>query len=264
MWWPILPVLFLYSHASFYAIENEPELLQYGNDQKIAKLMNMLTRTNRDKQQSLYDNEYSEPEGNDMYDIDIENTENAAVKGTATKLIAAQKKGQSEYVGFIEPKVSNQMKHREILKKRVDHQIVKQTNLKPTLHLGNFLTLAAATVCMLAVVVGVATGSYYFFKDRSEKSAADNCDFTYAPTGPGKSKKKKGGDEGLAYKAQLHHYQQAKQKVISDENGAVTLPDIYDSSETSEDENNFSVYECPGLAPTGDIEVQNPNFISQT
>ncbi|VDO34386.1 unnamed protein product [Onchocerca flexuosa] len=106
---------------------------------------------------------------------------------------------------------------------------------------------------MLGVVIGVATGSYYFFND-----------FTYAPTGPGKSKKKKGGDEGLAYKAQLHHYQQAKQKIISGENGTVTLPDVDESSETSDDENNFSIYECPGLAPTGDIEIQNPNFISRS
>uniref|UniRef100_A0A0R3RTW3 Neural proliferation differentiation and control protein 1 n=1 Tax=Elaeophora elaphi TaxID=1147741 RepID=A0A0R3RTW3_9BILA len=208
---------------------------------------------------SAYENEYNEPESNEIYDIAIENAENAAVEGTAGKLMAAQKKGQSEYVGFIEPKASNQMKHREILKKRVeDHQWVQQTNTKPMLH------LAVATVCMLAVVIGVATGSYYFFKDRSEKSPADSCDFTYAPTGPGKSKKKKGGDEGLAYKAQLHHYQQAKQKIISGEDGAVTLPDAYESSESSDDENNFSVYECPGLAPTGDIEIQNPNFISQT
>ncbi|CAG9539162.1 unnamed protein product [Cercopithifilaria johnstoni] len=225
----------------------------------MATLMNMLTQANRDKQLSHYNNEYNEPDSNDMYDINIESAENAAVQGAATKLIAAQKKGQSEYVGFIEPKVSNQMKHREMLEKRVeDIQIVQKPNLKPVLH------LAVATVCMLAVVVGVATGSYYFFKDRSEKSAADSSDFTYAPTGPGKSKKKKNGDEGLAYKAHLHHYQQAKQKIISSENGAVILPHGYESGETSDDENDFSVYECPGLAPTGDIEVQNPNFISRT
>ncbi|VDK72883.1 unnamed protein product [Litomosoides sigmodontis] len=262
MWWPILPALLLSSHASFYVIENEPQLLQYDNDQKMATLMNMLVRSNK-----AYNNEYGEPESNEEYEIDMENVANAAaVKGMATKLVTAQKKGQSEYVGFIEPKVSNQIKHREILKKRVDdHETVQKTNLKPILHLGNFLSLAIATLCMLTVVVGVGTGSYYFFKDRSQKCAADNCDLTYAPTGPGKSKKKRGGDESLAYKAQLHHYQQAKQKIISGENGAVPLPDAYESSETSDDdENNFSVYECPGLAPTGDIEVQNPNFISQT
>lgn len=41
------------------------------------------------------------------------------------------------------------------------------------------------------------------------------------------------------------------------------MPDADETSETSDDENNFSVYECPGLAATGDIEVQNPNFISR-
>lgn len=91
-----------------------------------------------------YDNdEYGEPESNEEYDIDMENAVHTAdVKGTDTKLVTAQKKGQSEYVGFIEPKVSNQMKHREILKKRVDeHETVQKANLKPMLHLGNFLSL---------------------------------------------------------------------------------------------------------------------------
>ncbi|VDM07929.1 unnamed protein product [Wuchereria bancrofti] len=253
------------SISNFYVLENGPQLSHYDSDKQIATLMHLLTQTNKGRRQSSYNDEYSEPESNVMYDIDIENAENAPVQGTATKLVTAQKKGQSEYVGFIEPKVSNQIKHREMLKKRVeDQQMVQRTNLRPMLHLGNFLTLAVATACMLAVVIGVATGSYYFFKDRSQKSPADSCDFTYAPTGPGKSRKKKGGDEGLAYKAQLHHYQQAKQKIISGEDGTITFPDGYESSETSDDENNFSVYECPGLAPTGDIEVQNPNFISRS
>ncbi|VDN89222.1 unnamed protein product [Brugia pahangi] len=243
---------------NFYVSENGPQLSHYDSDKQIATLMHLLTQTNKGRRQSSYNDEYSESESNVMYDINIENAENAPVQGTAAKLITAQKKGQSEYVGFIEP-VSNQIKHREMLKKRVeDQQMVQQTNLRPMLH------LAVATACMLAVVIGVATGSYYFFKDRSQKSPADSCDFTYAPTGPGKSRKKKGGDEGLAYKAQLHHYQQAKQKIISGEDGTITLPDGYESSETSDDENNFSVYECPGLAPTGDIEVQNPNFISRS
>ncbi|VDM96538.1 unnamed protein product [Thelazia callipaeda] len=101
------------------------------------------------------------------------------------------------------------------------------------------------------------------FRTRIQKTVVDNCDFTYAPTGPGKNKKNKSGDEGLAYKAQLHHYQQTKQKIISGEDGTVTIPDVDEESDASDDDNNFSVYECPGLAPTGDIEVQNPNFISK-
>jgi len=33
-----------------------------------------------------------------------------------------------------------------------------------------------------------------------------------------------------------------------------------EDSEGEGDEGDFSVYECPGLAPTGDIEVSNPLF----
>lgn len=97
-------------------------------------------------------------------------------------------------------------------------------------------------------------------------------DFTrYSPAGPGRDILRKGrgfagspvaetGDDSLAYKAQLHHYQQTKQKIIGDEG---IHDDHSDKSEDEADdleEHNFSVYECPGLAPTGDIEVQNPNF----
>lgn len=75
----------------------------------------------------------------------------------------------------------------------------------------------------------------------------------------------------MAYKAQLHHYQQNKQKIIGADEGlsnGVAINnnnDLDDISDNEADlEHNFSVYECPGLAPTGDIEVQNPNFVEKT
>lgn len=94
-----------------------------------------------------------------MYEIDIENAESAAAKERETKLVVAQKKGQSEYVEFIEPKVSNQIKHGEILKKRVEeHQTVRKTNFKPVLHLGNFLTLG-----MLLLPIFISPSKIQFF-----------------------------------------------------------------------------------------------------
>uniref|UniRef100_A0A914VW68 Uncharacterized protein n=1 Tax=Plectus sambesii TaxID=2011161 RepID=A0A914VW68_9BILA len=46
----------------------------------------------------------------------------------------------------------------------------------------------------------------------------------YGVIGPSKEKKNKrqNGDESMAYKAQLHHYQQTKQKIISGEETGVT------------------------------------------
>uniref|UniRef100_A0A914UNF5 Neural proliferation differentiation and control protein 1 n=1 Tax=Plectus sambesii TaxID=2011161 RepID=A0A914UNF5_9BILA len=65
----------------------------------------------------------------------------------------------------------------------------------------------------------------------------------------------------MAYKAQLHHYQQTKQKIISGEETGVTgARHESDDSGDDADDGDYSVYECPGLAPTGDIEVQNPMF----
>lgn len=112
----------------------------------------------------------------------------------------------------------------------------------------------------------------------------DFDDFTrYSPAGPGKKlqgfrngiRMDENGDDSLAYKAQLHHYQQTKQKIIGAEEGlspsttptgVMSSPRSIHHNENSEDEaedleeHNYSVYECPGLAPTGDIEVSNPNF----
>uniref|UniRef100_A0A0N5AYJ9 Neural proliferation differentiation and control protein 1 n=1 Tax=Syphacia muris TaxID=451379 RepID=A0A0N5AYJ9_9BILA len=196
-----------------------------------------------------------------------------------------QKKGQNEFVGFVEPKPEKQLKHLEQLEKRVESSrsrvytspIGTSGNLLLACKLESFSSLAevklrdtsdtnivsaVATVCLVAAVLGVVGGAYYFHKVRSQRIEDAFSNFShYAPTGPGKEKKKKDGDEGLAYRAQLHHYQQTKQKIISGSEQDIGIPEPDDASEASDyDENNFSVYECPGLAPTGDIEVQNPNF----
>ncbi|KAK6055796.1 hypothetical protein COOONC_06701, partial [Cooperia oncophora] len=65
---------------------------------------------------------------------------------------------------------------------------------------------------MVASVVG---GGYYI---KRRRSSPDDSEYApYAGTGPGFKKKGDKGDESLAYKAQLHQYQQAKQKIICGE-----------------------------------------------
>jgi hypothetical protein len=140
---------------------------------------------------------------------------------------------------------------------------------------GNVVFIALITMCCVVSIVGVVGGAYYY---NNARKANENTfdDFTrYSPAGPGRDKKQKkgrsgsggsnvteNGDESLAYKAQLHHYQQTKQKIIGAEEGMAGIPGVEedDKSDDELEEHNFSVYECPGLAPTGDIEVQNPNF----
>ncbi|XP_047237956.1 neural proliferation differentiation and control protein 1 [Girardinichthys multiradiatus] len=70
------------------------------------------------------------------------------------------------------------------------------------------------------------------------------------------------GDKKLAHSAQMYHYQHQKQQMLSLEKSR-DEPRIPDSGASTDEENedgDFTVYECPGLAPTGEMEVKNPLF----
>ncbi|KAK6306063.1 hypothetical protein J4Q44_G00229880 [Coregonus suidteri] len=74
------------------------------------------------------------------------------------------------------------------------------------------------------------------------------------------------GDKRLAQSAQMYHYQHQKQQMLCLEKHR-DEPKVPDSGATSDEENedgDFTVYECPGLAPTGEMEVKNPLFDDST
>ncbi|XP_073681261.1 neural proliferation differentiation and control protein 1a [Garra rufa] len=74
------------------------------------------------------------------------------------------------------------------------------------------------------------------------------------------------GDNTLAHSAQMYHYQHQKQQMLSMEKHKAE-PKVSESGATSDEENevgDFTVYECPGLAPTGEMEVKNPLFDDST
>uniref|UniRef100_A0A8D0FU20 Neural proliferation, differentiation and control 1 n=1 Tax=Strix occidentalis caurina TaxID=311401 RepID=A0A8D0FU20_STROC len=64
------------------------------------------------------------------------------------------------------------------------------------------------------------------------------------------------GDKTLAQSAQMYHYQHQKQQMLSMEKHKEEpkVPDSASSDEENED-GDFTVYECPGLAPTGEMEL---------
>ncbi|XP_051551726.1 neural proliferation differentiation and control protein 1 isoform X1 [Myxocyprinus asiaticus] len=73
------------------------------------------------------------------------------------------------------------------------------------------------------------------------------------------------GDKTLAQSAQMYHFQLQKQQMMSLKQRKESK--ILESGATSDEENedgDFTVYECPGLAPTGEMEVKNPLFDDST
>lgn len=131
--------------------------------------------------------------------------------------------------------------------------------------------IVAVTVCSVVVIAGVVGGAYHFNTMRKQRNEAFD-DFTrYSPAGPGRELRRGRGfagspitdsvDDSLAKAAHLHHYEQTKQKIIGSDNGINN--DEQSDDEADLEEANFSIYECPGLATSGDLEVKNPNFEHQ-
>ncbi|XP_076622875.1 uncharacterized protein LOC143342651 isoform X1 [Colletes latitarsis] len=98
---------------------------------------------------------------------------------------------------------------------------------------------------------------------RGAKAAADIEYPAYGVTGPNKEVSPS-GDQRLAQSAQMYHFQHQKQQIIAMENRVSASRDPGSVSEAESEEENeegdYTVYECPGLASTGEMEVKNPLF----
>ncbi|KAH9508895.1 Neural proliferation differentiation and control protein 1 [Bulinus truncatus] len=123
---------------------------------------------------------------------------------------------------------------------------------------------------IIIIAVAVSTGfiglmfagvCYYKFR-KSAKAASDVEYPAYGVTGPMKERIPSPGDRKLAQSAQMYHYQHQKQQMIAMEkaNGDMKHDASDDDSEEDNVEGDYTVYECPGLAPTGEMEVKNPLF----
>ncbi|XP_076358967.1 uncharacterized protein LOC143251580 [Tachypleus tridentatus] len=87
---------------------------------------------------------------------------------------------------------------------------------------------------------------------QKKSKAASNVEYpAYGVTGPGnKEKTSPNGDRKLAHSAQMYHYQHQKHQMISVEKvNSCRLASASDmESEEENDEGDYTVYECPGLA----------------
>lgn len=126
-----------------------------------------------------------------------------------------------------------------------------------------FIALVAG--CSAAAVFGVMAAGFCWYKFQKNAKAAAEAEYpAYGVTGPNKehTMPSGGGDRKLAQSAQMYHYQHQKQQMIAMEktNGErqVSTSDL--DSEEENEEGDYTVYECPGLAPTCEMEVKNPLF----
>ncbi|XP_013777255.1 uncharacterized protein LOC106461935 [Limulus polyphemus] len=142
----------------------------------------------------------------------------------------------------------------------------KETKAKSPVSDIYFVAIVAG--CCSVATFGVIAAGICFYRFQKKSKAARNVEYpAYGVTGPGnKEKTSPNGDRKLAHSAQMYHYQHQKHQMISVENvNSCRLASASDmESEEENDEGDYTVYECPGLAVTGEMEVQNPLFIDES
>ncbi|XP_029299898.1 neural proliferation differentiation and control protein 1a isoform X2 [Cottoperca gobio] len=121
------------------------------------------------------------------------------------------------------------------------------------------------SLCVVVGTVAVILAAICYVKLQKESRLAQKVDYpafggagVLATTADDTSM----GDKTLAQSAQMYHYQHQKQQMLSMGNNKPEQK-VVDTEVTSDEEEvggDFTVYECPGLAPTGEMEVKNPLF----
>lgn len=132
----------------------------------------------------------------------------------------------------------------------------------------DFFFITITTACSLAAFIGLVIAGVCWYKLHKNVKAASEVEYpAYGVTGPAKERMPPPpGDRKLAQSAQMYHYQHQKQQMIAMEkaNGEMKHDASEDESEEENEEGDYTVYECPGLAPTGEMEVRNPLFTEET
>ncbi|NXK95214.1 NPDC1 protein, partial [Formicarius rufipectus] len=124
------------------------------------------------------------------------------------------------------------------------------------------MVLGLIVVCTVAGISALIVAAVCWCRLQKEVRLAQKADYsTQRAASPLPYDKISPGDKTLAQSAQMYHYQHQKQQMLSLEKHKEEpkLPDSASSDEENED-GDFTVYECPGLAPTGEMEVRNPLF----
>jgi hypothetical protein len=130
------------------------------------------------------------------------------------------------------------------------------------------LFLVIVGICSLVGIVGLVAAAIFWYKIQKRAETALDAEYpSYGVTGPGSSGSKISpsstvSDRKLAQSAQMFHYQQQRQQMMAQEKAHLDAKPVHsdDSDDEAPNGGDYTVYECPGLAPTGEMEVRNPLF----
>uniref|UniRef100_A0A287BFT2 Neural proliferation, differentiation and control 1 n=1 Tax=Sus scrofa TaxID=9823 RepID=A0A287BFT2_PIG len=139
---------------------------------------------------------------------------------------------------------------------------VHMSPLEPRGGRGDGLALVLIVACSVAGIAALAVAALCWCRLQRDIRLTQKADYMAqqarsSPATPGVSP----GDQRLAHSAEMYHYQHQRQQMRCLERHKEPPKELDSASSDEENEDgDFTVYECPGLAPTGEMEVRNPLF----
>ncbi|KAM5298785.1 neural proliferation differentiation and control protein 1 isoform 2-T2 [Ctenodactylus gundi] len=128
-------------------------------------------------------------------------------------------------------------------------------------HSGSLALVLIAAFCV-AGTAALAVAALCWCRLQREIRLTQKADYAVpkAPSSP-VTPRISPGDQRLAHSAEMYHYQHQRQQMLCLERHKEPPKELESVSSDEENEDgDFTVYECPGLAPTGEMEVHNPLF----
>lgn len=129
------------------------------------------------------------------------------------------------------------------------------------------LLVIMISLCIVLGTAAMILAAVCLVRFQRESRLAQKVDYkAFNGKPPGTANGTSAEDKTLAQNAQMYHYQHQKQQMISmgKQKPEQEIPDSEVTTEDEEAGEDFTVYECPGLAPTGEMEVKNPLFDDST
>ncbi|KAH0506933.1 Neural proliferation differentiation and control protein 1 [Microtus ochrogaster] len=137
-------------------------------------------------------------------------------------------------------------------------------------HESSLILVLVLAFCLVSIGA-LALAALFWYRLQREIRLTQKADYaatTKAPASPA-TPRISPGDQRLAHSAEMYHYQHQRQQMLCLERHKEPPKELESASSDEENEDgDFTVYECPGLAPalnpvssqTGEMEVRNPLF----
>nr|XP_033771283.1 neural proliferation differentiation and control protein 1-like isoform X2 [Geotrypetes seraphini] len=142
---------------------------------------------------------------------------------------------------------------------------IQEPRKDPLPNLNDAVSLTLVVICTAVGISALLVAGLCWYRLQKEVHLAQKMAYT-AYRGSRRYPVHRPGDIRLAQSVQVHHYQNEKKKILALEEAVAgsqkPQQQLSTESEAETENGEYTVYECPGLAPTGEMEIHNPLFDS--